>query len=99
MLGRHLDDGALGPDGVDLLIKIEMIRNFTNVEPFQPFVIHPADGRDVPVNHREFIASVPSGRTVTVYQPDDTMNVIDLLLVTGLDVRPAPSGSGKRRKA
>jgi hypothetical protein len=78
---------------------IETIRNFYNAQPFQPFVIHLADGRNVPVNHREFIASAPSGRTVTVYQPDDTMNVIDLLLVTDLEVRPAPIGSGRRRKA
>jgi hypothetical protein len=78
---------------------IDQIRNFYNAQPFQPFLIHLDDGRHIPVNHREFIASAPSGRTVTVYQPDDTMNVIDLLLVTDLEVRPAASGSGRRRKS
>lgn len=78
---------------------IEQLRHFYNAQPFQPFVMHLADGRTIPVHHREFMASAPSGRTVTVYQPDDTMNVIDLLLVTDLEVKPAGNGSGKRRKA
>ena len=26
--------------------------------------------------HREFIATAPSGRTVAVYQPDETMNIV-----------------------
>jgi hypothetical protein len=34
-----------------------------------------------------------------VYQPDDTLNVIDLLLVTDLEVKPVSNGAGKRRKA
>lgn len=78
---------------------IEQIRIFYNAQPFQPFVMHLADGREVPVLHREFIASAPSGRTITVYQPDDTANIIDLLLVTDLEVKPTLNGPRKRRKA
>jgi hypothetical protein len=78
---------------------IEQLRNFYNAQPFQPFVMHLADGRAVPVMHREFMASAPSGRTITVYQPDDTLNVVDLLLVTDLEIKPATNGSGERRKA
>jgi hypothetical protein len=32
------------------------------------------------------------------YQPDDTLNVIDLLLVTDLEIKPTANGAGKRRK-
>jgi hypothetical protein len=39
------------------------------------------------VKHREFMALSPSGRTITVYQADDTSHIIDLLLVTDLEVR------------
>jgi hypothetical protein len=78
---------------------IERLRYFYNAQPFRPFLIPLADGRQIPVQHREFIATAPSGRTVTVYQPDDSLNVIDLLLVTDLEVKPAGNGSGKRRKA
>jgi len=64
----------------------------------RPFVIHLADGREVRVNHREFIMTVPSGRTIVVVQPDDTLNIIDLLLATNLEIKPAGNRSGKRPK-
>jgi hypothetical protein len=78
---------------------IEQLRNLYNAQPFRPFVIHLADGRAVPVNHLEFIMTVPSGRTVFVAQPDDTVNIIDLLLVSDLELKPASDGSGRRRRA
>ncbi len=67
---------------------IESIKQAYNQQPFQPFIIHLADGRQLPVHHREFIATAPSGRTLVVYQPDDSFNIIDLLLVTDLEIRP-----------
>ncbi len=75
---------------------IEKLKDVYNAQPFQPFVIHLADGREVPVHHREFILTVPSGRTIVVCQPDDTLNIIDLLLVTDLEPRPASNGSKKK---
>jgi len=78
---------------------IEQIRSLYNAQPFHSFVIHLADGREVPVLHREFIMAVPSGRTLVVCQPDDTVNIIDLLLVTDLELKPSGNGSRKRRKA
>jgi hypothetical protein len=78
-------------------VTIDKIRAFYDAQPFQPFVIHMADGRQVPVHHPDFMAAAPSGRTVTVYQPDDTLNVIDLLLVTDLEAK-RPSNGARRRK-
>jgi hypothetical protein len=77
---------------------IERFRDFYNAQPFQPFTIHLADGREVPVLHREFIMATPSGRTVVVCQPDDTLNVIDLLLVTDLEIKTPNGSASKRRK-
>jgi hypothetical protein len=68
---------------------IERIRDAYDKKPFQPFVIHLADGRTIPVLHREFMMAAPSGRTIVVQQPDDTLNIIDLLLVTDLELKPA----------
>jgi hypothetical protein len=76
---------------------IEQLRNVYNAQPFRPFVIHLADGRAVPVQHRQFMMTVPSGRTVIVCQPDDTVNIIDPLLVTDLELVPAANGKGRRR--
>jgi len=77
---------------------IERIRELYNAQPFRPFIIHLADGRSVPVHHREFMMSVPSGRTIFVAQPDDSVNIIDLLLVTDLELAPTGNGSGRRRR-
>lgn len=68
---------------------IEQVRAAYNNQPFQPFVIHLADGREILVPHRDFMLTVPSGRTIIVVKPDDSWNVIDLLLVTDLEFKPA----------
>jgi hypothetical protein len=65
---------------------------------FRAFVIRLADGREIPVKSREFIMTVPSGRTIVVAQPDDTLNIIDLLLITDLEVKPSSNGSRRGRK-
>jgi len=74
-------------------VTIEQLRNAYSAQPFRPFIIHLADGREIPVRHREFMMAVPSGRTVVVCQPDDTLNIIDLLLVTDLEIAPSAKSS------
>ncbi len=76
---------------------IEQIRSTYEAQPFRPFVIHLADGRQVPVHHRDFIMAVPSGRTLFGCQPDDAVNIIDLMLVTDTELKPASNGSRKKR--
>ena len=66
---------------------LEQVRTLYDADPFRPFVLHLADGRAIPVQHREFLASAPSGQTVIVYQPEESFNIVDLLLVTDLEVR------------
>jgi hypothetical protein len=82
-----------------IAMTIDRLRDMYNAQPFQPFVMHMADGRQVPVLHPEFIMAVPSGRTVIVVQPDDTVNIVDLLLVTDLELKPSANGSRRRRRA
>ena len=74
---------------------IEQIRKFYEAQPFQPFVIHLGDGREISVPSREFMMTSPTGRTIGVYQPDGTANIIDLLLVTDLETKP--NGARRRR--
>jgi hypothetical protein len=42
--------------------------------------------------------TVSSGRTVVVCQPDDTLNIVDLLLVTDLEFKATTNGAGKKRR-
>lgn len=73
---------------------IEQLRTAYRAQPFRPFVLHLADGRHIPVQHLEFIMTVPSGRTIFVVQPDDSSNIIDLLLVTDIEFQPMVQTSG-----
>ncbi len=66
---------------------IEQLRNLYQARPFQPFVIYLADGRQISVVHYDFIIAAPTGRTVIVYQPDDSFNIVDTLLITDLEVK------------
>lgn len=66
--------------------------------PFRPFDVHLADGRVYHVAHPDFLARSPSGRTITIYQPDDSGADIDLLLVTALEWHANGSHSKSRRR-
>lgn len=55
--------------------------------PFQPFLLHVADGRTVAVSHPEQAALHPQSRTMIVDQPDESWQMVDLLLVTGVEFR------------
>ena len=77
---------------------IEQLRRLYMAQPFRPFMMHLADGRQLPVVHRDFIMVSPSGRTAIVYQPDDSFNIVDLLLVTDLEVKPEGGQKSNGRK-
>jgi hypothetical protein len=68
---------------------IEQLRNIHQAQPFRPFTIHLTDGRQLHVPHNEFLSHSPSGHTIIVYQADDSFSVLDLLLVTELEVHPS----------
>jgi hypothetical protein len=65
----------------------EQFRATLHLQPFRPFTIRMADGRTFDVLHRDFVAQSPSGRTVVVFQADDSYSLLDLLLMTELQVR------------
>ena len=46
-----------------------------------------ADGREIMAKHPQLVVSTSTGRTTVVVQPDDTLNIIDLSLVTDLEYR------------
>ena len=68
----------------------EQVRKLYEARPFRRFSIHLADGRTLRVSHPEWMALSPSGRTIVVYQRDDSFEIVDLLLVTGLEVTANP---------
>ena len=77
----------------------EAVRRIHQAQPFQPFSIRLGDGQSLPVKHPEFLAYAPNSRTMTVYQEDGSFQIVDLLLVTGLEVgRPTGRSRTKRSR-
>jgi hypothetical protein len=74
---------------------IEQLRNVLQARPFQPFTIHLTDGRHFLVPHPEFLARSPSGRTAILYHADESFSIIDLLLVTELEIHPTASATAQ----
>lgn len=72
----------------------EQFQNTLHQAPFRPFTIHMADGRAFHVSHPDFVARSPNGRTVIVFSSDEAYSVIDLLLVSELEVH-AVNGRGR----
>jgi hypothetical protein len=64
----------------------EQFKTTLHLQPFRPFTIRMADGRTFAVSHPDFVAQSPSGRIVIVFQPDESYSVLDLLLMTELQV-------------
>jgi hypothetical protein len=69
------------------------IREALRREPFEPFVIRLADGRSLPVPHRDFVAL--TGHRIIVVADDEvgSWSVIEPLLIVSLDYRAARSGN------
>jgi len=67
----------------------EQFRATLHQQPFRPFTIRMADGRAFEVAHRDFVAMSPSGRTVIVYESEENYSILDLLLMSELQVSAA----------
>jgi hypothetical protein len=65
---------------------IEELRKHHQQRLFHAFDVCVAGGRTFPVEHPEFLAQSPSGRTIMIGLDDGTTEIIDLLLVTSLKV-------------
>ena len=76
----------------------ERLNEMMAARPFRPFALRLADGELVRVDHPEFIARSPSGRTVVVFGSNDQMKILDLFLVTSLETVAAGKNGRKRRR-
>ena len=66
---------------------IEQLRQTFQADPFRPFSLHLADGKVLDVPHRDFLSHSPAGRTVIVYGEGDSFSIVDLLLITRIEVK------------
>jgi hypothetical protein len=75
-------------------MKLEQIRIAHHAAPFLPFTIRMADGRGFLIPHPDFLFLAPDGRTVFVANTDGSVNILDSLLMTEIEIgpnQPAPA--------
>ncbi len=48
-----------------------------------------ADGRFFPIPHPDFLSLSPTGRTAVIFDQDGSASIVDLLLMTELQLAPA----------
>jgi hypothetical protein len=65
--------------------------------PFEPFRLLVADGRTYDVRHPERLASLRSGRMISV-ATDEGFVILDLLLITGLEKPITKRKNGERKR-
>ena len=66
--------------------------------PSRPFILHGADGRGIGVAHPECSAFTPAGRGAVVYGKDGAFEVVDMLLVTSLEVMDGRETSRRKKR-
>ena len=71
---------------------LQDFRQLYSAKPFQPFTLHLADDRDIPIDHPDFVALPRVGRTPVFPTPDNRMHYVDLLLVKNLETAGPVSG-------
>ena len=74
-------------------------RSVFDALPFRPFKVYLADGREVAIRHQDYALLSPTGRTLIVYQDDDSFQVLDLMLATGVEVNSRRPKKGAKKKA
>jgi len=79
-------------------VNIRIVREALHKEPFEPFNLRLADGRSVPVPHRDFVAI--GRRRVHVILEDDSGMTIEPFMIVSLDTpaKKPKSGNGKHRR-
>ncbi|MGQ9649865.1 MAG: hypothetical protein ACUVXJ_07130 [Phycisphaerae bacterium] len=60
------------------------LADMLHAQPFRPFRIHLATGRQLDVRHPDFLSRSPGGRSAVVWKSEECFKVIDLPLVASL---------------
>jgi hypothetical protein len=73
------------------------LRKTLTASPFQPFTIVMAGEKSYAIEHPEFAWLTPNGRTLCVAPADDDgLDLLDVALITRLEVRPKRAGSKRK---
>ncbi len=76
-------------------MKTATIRDLRDKQPFQPFSIHIADGRNILVATPDHIFISPSNDELVVYSPEGHLQIFDAALDTGARRKQRPRAKGR----
>lgn len=62
-------------------------------QPFRPFTIRMVEGRSFTVAHPDWVIVSPTGRTAILFEPDDSHSIVDLMLMSELEI-PSAKNAG-----
>ena len=74
-------------------MRADKIREAKQAQPFKPFVMHLADGREFSVNHPDFLFVGPVARIIILEDLDGRIEIIDPMMVTSLSVAASEAKS------
>ncbi len=72
----------------------DAIQNVLRAQPFKPFSLRVTNGTLVPVPHPDFIFISQGGRTAIINRGGEKFSIVDLGLVTTIELGSKPAGSG-----
>jgi hypothetical protein len=79
------------PNGGEWKVRAENLREAIHAQPFRPFVLMLADGTRWQVSHPEWIMQPPGTRTAVVMGEDESVRILDVALILGIEVAPPVS--------
>ncbi len=76
-------------------MRVQEIREARQANPFLPFTMHLADGREFTVIHPDFAWVSPNGRFAVVEDLDGHCEYIDPMMVVSLSIPAKPTKPAK----
>jgi hypothetical protein len=72
-------------------VRVSEIREVLRRQPFRPFVIHLADGREFSIEHVDFLLINRTERSIVVADLKGGYEIIDPMMVTSLSLSEEPA--------
>ena len=74
------------------------LREHREASPFRPFTLRLSSGRELAVEHPEFMGVPPVGGLVVIWDRKGHAHVVDVTSVEELDFSPVKKANGRKRR-
>jgi len=67
------------------MITNQTLKDFLHKQPFKPFTIFLADGRNYTVHHEDYVAVEPEGRRFAMFDEKGRLAVVNMTMITSIE--------------